>query len=168
MRQSGVALHAITSEPGGVEALKTRLASRQTTDLPFPVHSDPDNKLCAKPGDEYYIKEEFDAGVQLKGDYLGIAYSMVQPALEVVDRTGVVIRKWSWHSIRPIPDPMDTATKVTVEGQQLLLVQTRPQSADILPSIKEGRDVRLAPSCSKGALVCAIIGEKVKGNCTIM
>lgn len=168
MRESGVGIHAITSEIGGAEALKFRLARRHTVDLPFPVHSDPDAKLCAKPGDGHYITEWFDAGEFFKGDYLGVSYTMVQPALEIVDKTGAVIQKWSWHSIQPPPVPMETGSgggKVTLpDGQKIPLVMARPMSADILPAIKEGRDVKLSASTTLANLACSILKEK----CTIM
>lgn len=164
MKSAGVALHAITSETGGAEALKYRLGARHCANLPFPVHSDPDARLCAKPGDDYYITQPFDAGEYFKGDYVGVSYNMVQPALEIVDKSGAVVQKWSWHSITPPPTPMDTGTKIQVDGETMLLVQARPMSADILPAIKEGRNVKLSPAISKGSMVCALVCEK----CTIM
>lgn len=145
MQEAGVGLHAITAESGGSEAVKSRLASRDTADLPFPVHSDPDAKLCVKPMDGYYVTEPMDAGAKFGGDYVGVTYTMVQPAVEVVDRAGNVVQKWSWHSIQPPPEPMGAMTKITVDGEgEKLLVAVRPLSADILPAIKEGRDVRMS------------------------
>lgn len=145
MKEAGVALHAITAEPGGNEALKTRLAKKDT-DVPFPIHSDTDRKLCAKPGDGHYMIEEMNAGKNFGGDYVGIVYDMVQPAMEIVDKTGAVVRKWSWHSLQPPPDPVHWSTKIQVGDDSIILVLARPLSADILPAIKEGRDPRLASS----------------------
>jgi len=167
MRESGVAIHAITAETGGVEALKTRLANRHLVDLPFPLHSDPDAKLCAKPGDGYYLTEWFDAGARLKGDYVGVSYTMVQPALEIVDKTGAVIQKWSWHSIQPPPVPMKVGPgggkAIIGDGTAIPLVMARPMSADILPAIKEGRDLKLSASTTVAAVVCSMCKER----CTI-
>lgn len=167
MRETGIAIHAITSETGGADALKARLASRHCADLPFPVHSDPDARLCAKPGDGYYVTSPVDAGQKFGGDYVGVSYVMVQPALEVVDKTGAVVLRWSWHSVQPPPSPMEEATAITVGGQTMWLNQARPVSADILPAIKEGRDVKLSPSMSKGKIIGAVLGEKVS-CCALM
>jgi len=129
----------------------TRTAERSSSkkdikDLPFPIHSDPNAKLCAKPEDGHYMTEPMNAGEKFGGDYVGINYIMVQPAFEVVDKTGAVVQKWSWHSFQPPPSPMEWSTKVMVGGDSIILVLARPLSADILPAIKEGRDVRLASS----------------------
>lgn len=164
MMEAGIAIHAITAETGGNEAVKTRLAARHCADLPFPVHSDPDARLCAKPGDGHYITCPNDPGKLFKGDYVGVSYTMVQPALEIVDRTGTVVRKWSWHSIQPPPSPMAETTKITVAGQSVWLFQVKPMSADILPAIREGRDVKLSSPMSKRKIICSIGGEM----CTIM
>lgn len=150
MKEAGVALHAVTTEPGGNEALKMRLAKKDLKDLPFPIISDPDAKLCAKPEDGHYMKLQMNAGGAFGGDYVGIDYLMVQPALEVVDKTGAVVQKWSWHSFQPPPSPMEWSTKVMVGGDSIILVLARPLSADILPAIKEGRDARLASSIPGG------------------
>lgn len=147
MKEAGVALHAITAEPGGNDVLKTRLAKKDL-DFPFPIHSDSNAKLCAKPEDGHYIKQAFDAE-RFGPDYAGVTYEMVQPALEVVDKTGAVLLKWSWHSFQPPPDPMEWNTKVTAGSDSIILVLCRPLSADILPAIKEGRDFQMASSISK-------------------
>lgn len=161
MKEAGIAIHAITSESGGDDALKTRLADRDCADLPFPVHSDPDARLCAKPGGNHYVTDPMDAGAKFGGDYVGVSYTMVQPALEVVDKTGAVVHKWSWHSIQPPPKPMVETTTVTAAGQSMWLVQARPLSADILPAIKEGRDVKLSSSMSKGRVIWSALCEKL-------
>jgi len=142
MKEAGVALHAITAEPGDI---KMRLAKKEI-ELPFPIHSDPDAKLCAKPEDGHYMTEQMNAGENFGPDYAGVNYMMVQPALEIVDKTGVVVQKWSWHSFQPPPNPMLWSTKVMVRGEEMLLVLCRPLSNDILPAIKEGRGVGLATS----------------------
>lgn len=124
--------------------MKRRLASRDCADLPFRVHSDPDARLCVQPMNGHYITEAMDAGAKFGSDYAGVNYMMVQPAVEIVDRTGTVIQKWSWHSVRPAPIPMGAMTKVKIDGEEKLLVAIRPLSADLLPAIKERRDVRLS------------------------
>lgn len=115
--------------------------------MPYPIHSDTNAKLCAKPEDGHYIKLAF-SGEKFGPDYADVAYDMVQPALEVVDKTGAVVRKWSWLSIQPKPDPPEWNTKIMAGGVELILVLVRPLSADILPAIKEGREFNLASSIS--------------------
>lgn len=144
MQEAGVGLHAITAESGGSDAVNRRLASRDTGGLPFPVHSDPDRKLCVQPMDGYYVTEPMDAGAKFGGDYVGVSYTMVQPAVEIVDRSGTLLQKWSWYSVEPTPDPMGAMTKVSVDGEEKLLVAVRPLSADIIPAIREGRNVRMS------------------------
>lgn len=150
MNEAGIALHAITCETGGVDALKARLAAKEI-DLPFPIHSDPDARLCATPGDGYYITEQMNVGEKFgdklpNGDslagYADVNYMMVQPAFEVVDKTGALVQNWSWHSLEPPPSPMEPMTKIN--GAPLVIL--RPVSSDIVPSIQEGRNVRVA-SC---------------------
>lgn len=141
MREAGIALHAITSETGGADALKARLATKDM-DLPFPIHSDPDAKLCATPGDGYYVTAPMNAGESFGDAYAGVSYTLVQPAFEVVDKTGAVVQNWSWHSMQPPPSSMEAMTKIN--GAPLVIL--RPVTADIVPAIQEGRNVRVA-SC---------------------
>ena len=73
-------------------------------------------------------------------------YMMVQPAFVVADSRGAVVQWWSWTlmglkspsalSIVPNPDPSHDLKEVR-------LVAVRPVTADIGPSVTEGRPVRL-------------------------
>jgi len=161
LKAAGVALHAITCETGGDAALKARLADRKCADLPFQVHCDPDANLCVKPGDDFFITERQDAGAKFGGDYVGVDYLMVQPALVIVDSAGAVVRKWSWHSYQPPLTDMSGLATVTIDGKSIYLVAARPLSADILPAIREGRDVRLSCALSFPKAIQALIREKV-------
>lgn len=144
LTKAGFAVHAITAEPADEEKIRGLLEARGCPDLPFHIHSDPLHKLCAEPFDEHYVTKLFE-GTQ--GDYDGVKYNMVQPAMEVVDKTGEVVLKWSWRSFKPpLPDFEDPVQNVTHEGETLKLVLARPVTSDILPAIKEGRDVKLAHS----------------------
>ena len=63
------------------------------------------------------------------------------------DRGGAVVQKWSWKTLEPQPAKFDAMEAVTdSNGGQMKLVQLRPLSADVLPSIKEGRAVKTASS----------------------
>jgi len=135
-------VHAITAESGGDAAVKARLDEREAKDLPFPVHSDPEHKLLMNPQEGYYVKEFNPAKDKFGGDYTD--YEMVQPAIEILDKTGAVVQKWSWYSFEPTPDMKKIVNKVkTKEGEEIMLVCARPVADDILPSIKENRDVKI-------------------------
>lgn len=155
MKAKNIALHAITAESGGDAAVVARLAKRKTANLPFHVHSDPDHELLLNPQDGQYVKELVPAGKHGK-EYT--EYNMVQPALEVLDRNGAVIQKWSWYSFDPLPDVTNPLSPVVVDGQSLWLVTARPRSADIVPSVKEGRQVKIGAPISKCGLVCTAVG----------
>lgn len=152
---ANVALHAITAENDGTEGTTVvqRIYERAKIDtLPFQVHSDPGHHLLAASTEDFYVKQpDFDPQQYGGSAYAGVKYDMVQPALVVVDKSGVVVRQWSWHSVDPKPDTMGAMETVTdSNGAATKLVLLRPEAADILPSIKDGRDVKTAPSMSFG------------------
>lgn len=145
LRAAGVELHAITAEAGGTEAVLGRLANRKVGALPFRVHADPEQRLLASSGEDFYMKEEMDAGAEFGPDYEGVRYEMVQPAFLVLDEGGNVMQRWSWRSLEPPPEPMLWSTRVKLgSGEEGLLVRARPKASDILPSIQEGRSPTLA------------------------
>lgn len=154
-----MALHAITAENDGtagttvVERIQERAPFKEkSVMLPFPVHSDPEHHLLAASTEDFYVKQpDFDPKQYGGEAYVGVKYELVQPALVVVDKSGMVVRKWSWHSVNPKPEGMGAMETVTdSNGAATKLVLLRPEAADILPSIKEGRDVKTAPSMSFG------------------
>jgi len=137
-------LHAISSETGGTEILKSRLEERDTI-VKFPVHSDPDHQLLlaelgGEAEDSLYIKKKMKAS-RFGGSYED--YTMVQPAFVVVDRSGDVKQAWSWNTeeLRDV-EPKEELKLVSGYGGAPL-VSVRPETADIGPSIREGRRVRL-------------------------
>mmetsp|Transcript_15148 Transcript_15148/g.32606 ORF Transcript_15148/g.32606 Transcript_15148/m.32606 type:complete len:199 (-) Transcript_15148:187-783(-) len=160
--QQGVAIHAVTAETGGSNAVKARLAERDSA-VKYTVHSDPEFKLLlprtdAAPGSDeahsFFVKREIEAS-QYGGTYED--YVLVQPALVVVDKSGAIQQKWSWNS-EPLVhvEPKEEMTFVGSMGGAVL-VSIRPETADLGPSIREGRDVKL-----KGKGMLQIIAEMPK------
>jgi len=145
---TGVAIHAIVAEPGGDAEIVARLTARDVRDLQFKVHSDPDHKLLvrlkASPQNEapVFVKEtmkceHFDSGTAVP--YKN--YSMVQPALVVAHKSGRIQQVWSWKTEPAIKDMESLKPMASVPGYGIL-VGVRPDSDDIIPSIKEDRSVK--------------------------
>lgn len=86
---------AITAEPGGDEAVRQRLADRGVADLDYDVKSDPGHTLLVKDAGDVYVFKPHDW--EVSGPY-----SMIQPAVVVVDGEGNVIKEctWSWKTVR--------------------------------------------------------------------
>jgi peroxiredoxin len=164
LRQQGVGLHLISAETGGDAEVKARLAARNT-DIPIPVHSDPEHKLLlskcgAEPGSDeehsLFVKKQILASTY-GGTYQD--YMMTQPALVVVDKSGAVQQMWSWRT-EPLNElePQEEMTIVLSMGGAPL-VSVRPLSSDLGPSIKEGRNVKLL---GKGMMSIMVEMFKVK------
>ena len=82
---------------------------------------------------------------------------MVQPAFVVIDRSGEVKQAWSWNTEELADvEPKEELKLVSAYGGSPL-VSVRPETADIGPSIREGRRVRL-----KGMGKLAILKESFK------
>jgi peroxiredoxin len=134
----GIAVHAVTAEPGG-EEVTARLCERDTK-LDFKVHSDPDFMLLSQSDEEFYVKEVQKASA-FGGTYTD--YLMVQPALVVIDKAGAFQQVWSWMT-PPLKDVEPKAAMTAVPSLDgVRMVKVRPDSADLALSIKEGRNVRL-------------------------
>lgn len=168
---ANVALHAITAENNGtkntvIDRILARDPFSKSDTLPFPIHIDPEHKLLATSTEDFYVKDPDFSAEAFGSAFAGVKYEMVQPALVVVDKSGVVVRKWSWRSIEPKPETMETGQAVTdSNGVATKLVLLRPDCLDILPSIKEGRVVKTAPAMPLGQLVKQVIKLKVGSNC---
>jgi len=93
LKQSGIALHLVTSEPGGDDVVKARLAVREC-ETTIPLHTDPSNKLLASPADDLYVVDRQEASKFNSGkDAVPYEdYDMVQPALIVVDAEGAIVQ----------------------------------------------------------------------------
>ena len=138
---------AITAEPGGTEAVSTRLAEReeQLKDLEFELISDPKHILCVEAAGDIYIYENYDW--EVPG-----SYSMVQPAIVVLDHNQEPISEctWSWKTMGLSPaDQINKMALVKTQPwdppvQDIQLVLLRPVITDLLASIIERRPVKLA------------------------
>jgi len=170
-----VALHIITAENDGdvgAGTVLSRLEARDPTStvapLPYPVHSDPEHKLLATPSDDFYVHCPWDAAKMFGAAFAGVTYEMVQPAFLVVDKSGAVVQKWSWKTMEPKPESFSEFTTVSAsDGTRLKLIHCRPISEDILPSIREGREVKTAASMSFGRHMKGALVEMMGGRPTI-
>lgn len=152
LRQQGVAVHLITAEPGGDEEVKRRLSDRNAS-VGIPVHSDPEHKLLLPGSHSLYIQKEFPAS-KFGGTYED--YTLVQPALVVVHKSGEIQQAWSWNTgvLGQLQDKGEMTPVSSCGGA--ILASVRPISSDIGASIQEGRAVRL-----KGMRIHWIISEKI-------
>lgn len=94
-----IAVHAITAQPGGDDVVRQMLKD-EGAEFAFPIHSDPQMKLCVsgedgKPTKEMYVHNKIDKS----REYLdGVQEYEVQPAVVVADAEGNVTQWWSWRS----------------------------------------------------------------------
>ena len=168
LKEQGIALHIITAETGGNDTVIARLAARgyynrpdldgNCDNLGFPIHADSEHKLLLPSlADGFYKIEEQQASNYNK-EHQALPwtdYHMVQPALVVIDKTGAVVQKWSWLTmgITEWAAGNSAMTMVlnpdaSVEKKEMPVVTARPQTADIGPSISEGRPVKLQSNTS--------------------
>jgi len=91
--------------------------------------------------DSLYVMKKYDASKH-GGTYED--YMMIQPALIVLDKTGKIQQVWSWNT-PPLDAVQPKEELVAVQSHGgLMLVGVRPLTPDILPSIKENRNVKLS------------------------
>ena len=140
MLSDGVSTTVITAQPGGSEFLQEALITRGCEKLPSTVKliSDPDHALLVKDAGDIFLTE-------VQSNYMDQTYTMVQPALVVIDsETGKTLPEltWSWKTMELAPDQL-------VETHEILpgleLVAYRPVISDLRAAIKERRPVKLAP-----------------------
>mmetsp|Transcript_29857 Transcript_29857/g.41296 ORF Transcript_29857/g.41296 Transcript_29857/m.41296 type:complete len:291 (-) Transcript_29857:207-1079(-) len=164
LKAQGVALHAITAEPDSEEVLRARLLKKEVPDLSFKLHSDPEHRLLGDPYDFYTIMDM--PASFFKEDYQN--FTMVNPALLLVDNVGKAVLWWSWKTSgfdpgwQPVNVDMDKLSKFGLIDQMLniaaqtsevvsdpstgcsgLLTRMRPVIEDVLPAFMEGRPVKL-------------------------
>jgi hypothetical protein len=96
--KSGIAVHHITAEVGGSEAVVKRLKERGLK-VTQALHSSPDwSLMCIEPKEQIY----FGCPISPKLEEMGYeAYTRVEPALVVIDAAGDVVYRWSWHALAP-------------------------------------------------------------------
>ena len=140
LRAAGVEVEAVTAEPGGEDAVSTRLAEKKIEGLKFPVRSDPEHALVVEgAGDIYTFSTR-------NWDVTG-PYEMYQPALVVLKGDDVLKEcTWSWKTMGIVDG--QSMQKVKTEDwdpplRDVPLVCMRPLIDDILPAIQEQRAVKL-------------------------
>eukprot|EP01052_Picozoa_sp_SAG31_P042982 SAG31_NODE_7009_length_1820_cov_6.134224_2_plen_244_part_00 len=127
---AGIAVHAITGEPGGSAALHERLLEKKLAPLSFELHSDPEHALMLEPKAEMYVCEPMPP----KLVEMGLPeYEMYQPALLVVSPAGEVLWWWSWKKLQAGP-LIEGAAAVPGAGYgNSRDVRWRPQPSVLLP-----------------------------------
>jgi len=99
-KQHGIAVHAITAEPGGAEIIKRKLIANGLPDVKLPIYSDPSWSLMTlEPRSEIYV-ENHSHPFLLEAKQIEEHYRMVQPAMVVLDSNGSVIYWWSWKALK--------------------------------------------------------------------
>jgi len=150
---TSTAVHAICAEDlsGDGAEIAARLTVRGTSELGFSVHSDPDHKLLLRDGSavsSVYKINHMPASQyksQTKTPYTD--YSMVEPALTVIKKGGILQQVWTWKT-GELKALYEKDASLTYKAMQKvpgygLLVGIRPETADLLPSIKENRETAL-------------------------
>lgn len=150
----GVAVHAITGEPEGEAVIRERMERNGLEKLAYPVHSDPDWSLMTLKPKEMYVEDPSPEGIKKNpkdGTPTGRPdYRMVQPAVAIVDREGVVRFWWSWNKLQDggifkLPNgkvmqhPNARSAKNPTGNTHD--VRWRPLPKDILARIKAGSDL---------------------------
>lgn len=100
LQRQGIALHAITAEPGGEIAIRNRLTKYGLPELKFPIYSDPSWSLMALEQKDEIFMENPSHPFLLKAGAFDEEYKMVQPALVIIDRAGKIVYWWSWKKLR--------------------------------------------------------------------
>lgn len=172
-----IGVFAVCCEPGGDAEIVSRLADRETPNLTFPVKSDPKHKLACEPKDAVFVSKFMKVSQWSTPATTFVDYPMLQPALLVLDSSGMVEQCWSWKTMGAEKylsegETLETAEMVKVDadgdagtlGEQAL-VTVRPQVEDIFQSIKEGRDVKYGPQCSFMELIGDAIEDQIKQRC---
>jgi hypothetical protein len=167
----GIALHATIAEPGGDTELLTRLANRGTEELGYGMHSDPDHKLLLKMKDDLtqdaplFLIKTVDTSKYKSLTIIPYEdYSMVQPFMIVIKKSGDIQQVWSWCT-DPLKDiePKDEFTSVPGYGKMVLV---RPITVDIALSIQENRSVALH-SQAFGTFMKNVLKQQVGCGCVI-
>ena len=144
LKERGIAVHAITAEPGGTDVVTSRLAARGAADLAVPVHCDPDHKLLSPPADELYVIEQWAPSPPNDQEHPYMPYMMVQPALVVLDSAGQLVQKWAWKTMGQAEGTLWSTKVPHPDGEgEVPIVIVRPKTEDIGPALTEGRTIGL-------------------------
>lgn len=90
---AGVALHCITGQPGGHEALHAKL---QAYDPPAGVA--PDLSLHSSPDHSAMFPGTENIFVTKAAPIEDPKYNLIQPAMVIINDMGKVVQSWSWKS----------------------------------------------------------------------
>jgi hypothetical protein len=140
LRAGGVDVVAITAEPGDVTS---RLVEKYSISLDFEIQSDPDHVSLKEMDTDIFVVHP------AAPEDAPIPYQMIQPAMVVVSSTGAIIPEcsWSWKTMGyENVGEMDRVTTEPWAGpvKEVALVTLRPVMSDLLLSIQEKRQVKLA------------------------
>jgi hypothetical protein len=133
--------------PGGTAAVAARLAERSDNlkVLNFDLISDPEHEKLVRAAGDIYILEAKEW--EVSGNY-----TLVQPAIVVLDGAGEVIPgcTWSWKTMGLAPEvlanimtPIDTQAWQEPAGK-VPLVLFRPLISDLAASVNEKRQIKLS------------------------
>lgn len=140
--QAGIAIHAITAQPGGEADIRDKLTKYGLPTLQFPVHSDPSwSMMTLEPRGGIYVPNPSHPFL-LKGGAFKEAYTMVQPALVIVDSKGKVIYWWSWNKLQAGQLNLDTLPNGRREDNldgNTHDVRWRPVPEDMLLKLTQGQ-----------------------------
>ncbi|CAK9111842.1 Two pore potassium channel a (Two K(+) channel a) (Calcium-activated outward-rectifying potassium channel 1) (OsKCO1) [Durusdinium trenchii] len=128
----GVGIVAVTSEPGGNKRVRERLRERRC-DVGFPVISDPAAQTLVRPTHELFLFHEKAASAfnrKPQDDF--VDYTMVQPALVVVNKDLNVELVWSWKSLVG-----EQAYQAERDGESWDHIRLRPTPQGVLLSHRE-------------------------------
>lgn len=131
LTETGIALHVVSCEPGGNDALADRLQRRGVPALPFPVHSDPEQQLLCAPRDDIFVTDFVDAPRKFGNESEYSSYTMVQPAMVVADASLAVKRWWSWRRLAGVDLAKGPLQVVQVGETRAKLVSLRPSVANL-------------------------------------
>lgn len=145
-QRRGIAVYAITAEPGGEDAIRRKLIANGVPHMKVPLFSDPSWSLMTlEPRDKIYVESPSHPFL-LKAKQFNQPYRMVQPALVVLDQAGQVLYWWSWNALRAgvlaedgvLPNAFH---EDNVHGNTHD-VRWRPVPEDLLRILSEGGDLR--------------------------
>lgn len=131
-------------------------------ELGLSVISDPSRKLYAKEFEMFHVTKLRQASVY-GGTYED--YDEVEPAMLVVDGRGKVVQQWSWKTMHIRGPLAEDTPAIGSDGTKGFLVQLRPDSLDILPSIQENREARIYVYSSLGKMILTGLLPGLFGQC---
>ena len=138
-KASGIQVFTITAEPGDI---RHGMESRGLQPLSYPVISNPSLSLMHLKPDDATLEQVFIRSPSYRTKaVLESEYTMVQPALLVVDKNGKILYWWSWSKLpeSPLHDDGMIPNKKTEENYagNTHDVRWRPDVAELLLRLQE-------------------------------